>query len=976
MATPTVFISYSHQDEEWKDRLVTHLGVLRQQGALEVWDDRRIEVGTDWHPEIEHTINAASVAVLMVSANFLTSNFILSEEVPRFFQRRLREGLRIFPVIIKPCAWKEVKWLSSIQIRPKDGRPLSSGNENQIDTDLAAIAEEIARIVKGTERVGASTGFVPLGPDRISTAKLPSTSPDLFGREAELATLDEAWADLHTNVLTLVAWGGVGKTALVGNWLSRLAADREAYRGAERIFGWSFYSQGAAEGRQVSADQFIAAALKWFGDPQMAESSASPWDKGERLAELIRQSRTLLVLDGLEPLQNPPPVETGRLKDPALSTLLRELARHNPGLVVITTRLAVDDLKDFTVTASRAAAKQSPSEQEIASSSRTAGLLAMTASATQIDLDTLSDEAGAHYLSHLGVQGTPAELRQASHDFGGHALALTLLGTYLSKVHRGDVRKRDLIAHLTDERKQGAHAQRVLASYERWLNGKAELDILRLMGLFDRPAERGAVEALRREPPIPSLTSNLQHLSSIDWQYAVSNLRDLRLLAAADDDLDTLDCHPLLREYFGEQLRTSNPKAWREAHSRLYEYYKTHAKEHPDTLEEMTPLFAAVMHGCQAGRHQEVLGEVYWQRVLRGNEHFSWKNLGAFGSDLVAVSNFFDSPWRQPIATLREDGKAFVLGQAGLYLRALGRLVEAAQPMQMSLDVAIAQEDWQNAPIRAGNLSELYLTMGDLVQALNYAQQSVELADRSGDAFQRMGKRTTLADALHQAGRLSEAEAAFHEAEEIQKALQPQFPLLYSLQGFRYCDLLLSQGKHQEVQSRVAKFFEWRLPSDSLLDVALEHLSLGRAYLQQAASLRSVSTPRGEIASPPTAARNDEALSSAATHLRRAVDGLRQASDQEFIGRGLLAWAELHRFTGAFAKALNDLDEAFAIATRGGMRLHEADCHLEYARLYVAMNDTDKARAHFVKAKQMVEEIGYHRRDGEVKELEEMNNEQ
>ena len=63
-------------------------------------------------------------------------------------------------------------------------------------------------------------------------------------------------------------------------------------RGAERVFGWSFYSQGAAEGRQVSADQFIAAALTWFGDEDPIKGS--PWDKGERLAELIKQQRTLL----------------------------------------------------------------------------------------------------------------------------------------------------------------------------------------------------------------------------------------------------------------------------------------------------------------------------------------------------------------------------------------------------------------------------------------------------------------------------------------------------------------------------------------------------------------------------------------------------------------------------------------------------------------------------------------------------------
>jgi hypothetical protein len=88
MSKPTVFISYSHRDEEWKDRLVTHLGVLRHQGLLDLWDDRRIGAGQDWKQEIKQAMDAASVAVLLVSAHFLTSRFILGEEVTRLLERR------------------------------------------------------------------------------------------------------------------------------------------------------------------------------------------------------------------------------------------------------------------------------------------------------------------------------------------------------------------------------------------------------------------------------------------------------------------------------------------------------------------------------------------------------------------------------------------------------------------------------------------------------------------------------------------------------------------------------------------------------------------------------------------------------------------------------------------------------------------------------------------------------------------------
>jgi hypothetical protein len=107
----------------------------------------------------------------------------------------------------------------------------------------------------------------------------------------------------------------------------------------------------------------------------------------------------------------------------------------------------------------------------------------------------------------------------------------------------------------------------------------------------------------------------------------------------------------------------------------------------------------------------------------------------------------------------------------------------------------------------------------------------------------------------------------------------------------------------------------------------------------------------------------------AAAHLNQAVDGLRQAGQQDDLPRGLLARAALRRAMGDLARAQADLDEAFSIATRGGMRLHEADCRLEYARLHLARGDRDQARASLAAARKMVEEMGYHRRDGEVAEL-------
>ena len=143
--------------------------------------------------------------------------------------------------------------------------------------------------------------------------------------------------------MSIVAWGGVGKTALVRHWLNRLQSD--GWLGAQRVYAWSFYSQGTREDRQVSEDTFLAHALEWFG--RKCDPRTSPWDKGRLLADAIAKERTVLVLDGLEPLQYPPGPMGGRLRSPGVQTLLQRLtAIGNAGLCLLTTRMEIKDILD------------------------------------------------------------------------------------------------------------------------------------------------------------------------------------------------------------------------------------------------------------------------------------------------------------------------------------------------------------------------------------------------------------------------------------------------------------------------------------------------------------------------------------------------------------------------------------------------------------------------------------------------------
>ncbi len=413
----------------------------------------------------------------------------------------------------------------------------------------------LQQIPPPASRVGTRKPPVRSGPKKISIARLPITGSDVFGREEDIGFLDGAWSNQQVNVVTIVAWGGVGKSTLVNHWLQRMAADH--YRSAEIIFGWSFYRQGTI-GDTSSADEFLDAALSWFGDPDPRIGTA--WEKGERLAKLVVHRRTLLILDGLEPLQNPPGPQEGRLREPSLQALLRELAAFNKGLCVITTRMPVADIADHEQT-----------------------------SALRCDLEELSSDAGAKLLRALGVKGDETELRTTSDEFSGHCLALTLLGSYLSDAYSGDIRCRSEVSgHITQDVRQGGHARKIMESYQAWVGESPELSVLRMLGLFDRPADEKAIAALLESPAITGLTESLTDLSRTEWRTILAKLRRARLLAPEDShNPGQLDTHPLVREYFGEQFRNHQREAWKQCNGRLYNYYRTLAPSLPETLREM-----------------------------------------------------------------------------------------------------------------------------------------------------------------------------------------------------------------------------------------------------------------------------------------------------------------------------------------------------------------------------------------------------
>jgi hypothetical protein len=265
MSGPAVFISYSHKDEVWKDQLLGQLRVLELEGDLSVWNDRKIAAGDEWRAQIETAMENARAAVLLISADFLISKFIRGTEVPRLLQLREKEGLRIIPLIVRPCAWRRVPWLAEIQGRPKDGKALSKSRKAKVEEDLAALAEEIADLLQaarghqGLETPGYQEKIVPEG-----------TTPP--------------------------------RRPLQGSVFRQVSQ------------GFQSLADSAGPGLLLDLGRLPIPGPTFVG--RESELARPLYDRGSRLAYLIRKERSLLILDGIEPLQYPlgrPEIE-GRLK--------------------------------------------------------------------------------------------------------------------------------------------------------------------------------------------------------------------------------------------------------------------------------------------------------------------------------------------------------------------------------------------------------------------------------------------------------------------------------------------------------------------------------------------------------------------------------------------------------------------------------------------------------------------------------------
>ncbi len=1008
MSSPKVFISYSHDSPAHSERVLQFADALRRHGIDIELDRYHVRPSRGWPHWCEEQLrpeNSAFVLVICTETYFQRIHDKVPPDQGRgvFWEGGIiydylydqKGNTRFVPILFAdgnadfiPVPIRHHTRYCVVEFELTD--PGYQDLYRELTGQPLVTKPPLGEIIK----LGSMLA-VNASPLEVRAVKTTFPSADIFrifkyapakliGRESETKLLHEAWSKVQNHVkgrphiLTFVALGGEGKTSLVAKWAAELAA--QDWPGCDAVFAWSFYSQGTRDQVAASSDLFLKEALIFFGndeDKVFAASNAGAFEKGQRLASLVRQSRRLLILDGVEPLQyslaSPTP---GEFKDQGLAALLKELAIDSHGLCIVTTRYSLSDLKAFK-----------------------------NETVAEIELKRLSREAGVHLLQAHGVKGSElrnlllkdsdaksekvSEFEKLVEDVDGHALTLHIMGAFLKKAFHGDIRCRDRVTfEKANKEIDKGHAFRAMAAYAKWMEdgsdeARRELAILRLMGLFDRPATSDCVDALIREPAISGLTEPLVGLEEEDWNCSVDSLEFAKLLTVyreASASPYSLDAHPLLREYFASQLRAREPDAWRAAHYRLYKHLcATTPENKKPALEDLQPLYQAIMHGCAAEEFADAFNEVFEQRILQKQSLYSVMRLGAVQSDMGAMAGFFSSfspPKLNPKVETSAGG--FLLKHLGYCLRAAGRLHDAENSLEAASNVYREANDLPETVVVLGLLCSTRTLLGNLPGALKTAEEQLKLLEPGALWWVKFTALSRLAEISSYIRPYSECiplfDAAFDtfcpQGEDREKSIKSFYSMVKdneqarsSIIGSlsRWGEFCVASGAIEQAiiwAEFVEKLMREEPEFPSELHKGLMSLFVGQAYLAQ-------------LESPLFSDAGDESRRAAMIHqARRRVDDalkwLRSGSRMHELPRALFASAKL-RFLEAgysdFDRAKADLEEAWEIARRGPMKLFLADIHLHRARLFFRVEKYPwiSPQADLAAARKLIEECGYRR---------------
>ena len=524
--------------------------------------------------------------------------------------------------------------------------------------------------------------------------------------------------------VALVALGGAGKTAVTERVVSGLG---EVPRPGG-TFVWSFYEAPRVEG-------FLASALRYFtrGD------EAAPGERLERLQEVLGGGPPhLLVLDGLEVVQSDggDGRARGEFLDPSLRRLLASLTRGlGAARVLMTSRLPLADLEAW----------------------EGSGLRTMA-------LAPLSEEEGVELLSLWGLKGGGGALRELFASTGGHALSVSMMGSYVGSFLGGDVRRFEEVP-LAEAARDDALARRlqtVLSAYARALPER-ERDLLARLCVLGGGVDEEALETIAQAGG--ALAGGLAGMGRAELRRTLARLERLGLVFAAREGQALYSTHPFLRDYFKSLLGVAPELIHAVERERLAARLDTRVHEPPRDGARLDAYEALLLHTLRAGLPLEAY--TLYARSLGGFNHLGLR-LGDMSRGARLISTFAreGDPRRLP-ESLPGPIRGELAYDWGLYAGALGELAFAVRCYETY--VALAERTGDGVALITGlrTLGYTERLRGRLTSARELLGRSLAEALRREDRAHAARGAALLGLVLHDLGEVAAADAHFERARAL-----------------------------------------------------------------------------------------------------------------------------------------------------------------------------------------------------------------
>jgi len=881
-----VFISYSHKDEKWADK------VLRQRlddaGLKVCIDYRDFEAGKMALLNMQDAAKQSKHVVLILTRNWLNSEWSLFEALvggtkdPAGFQKKL------IPLLCEAGIEKDINEFISMRTW----------------VDFTRKDREEVAWKQLFDTLGKPGNLKPASSNWFFGHRYPDVAA-FTGRADELKMLDE-WLENKTESLLIInAFGGFGKSALTWHWFNN-NVDKATWPTA---IWWSFYE------KESGFDSFLSDALPHLGIETKERSSRQQVND---LLDAMQKTNILIVLDGFE-------------------RLLRQYGRMDAALQEDEEKEVDPSQRDCTSQPAETFLRGLSDKQIVSKVLMTSRLFPralegrdgkLQSGCREVELKGFSPDDAVKYFHNEGIAAaTRAEIIELSSAYGYHPLSLTLLVGWINREdgneHRGDIVEAKNLNIFDNIKARRDHV--LERAYESLAPERR--DLLSKISCF-----RGSMEyaVLKKVFPSP------------DLDKALLDLRKRGLLQYAGDS-QRYDMHPIVRHYAYDKFAAPNKT---DAHTCLVNYFEAVPKpQKVNTLEDLAPVIELYHHMVRAGNLDEGL-KLFYDRINKP----AYYQFGAYQLQIELLRALFLDGEDKPSRLKDEAWQAWTLNELANSYSTSGQPSFAVPMFETYIKMheygvshpePYTVNEWKrDLAIGLGNVATMaQIQIGSLNAAERNLRRGIELCNEvSTAAYITASKYRDFGEVLNYCGNWKDAEHNLSEADDIFKKdnhVQGQ-STVWSNRALRF--LLLARANPQSQIENLKSAIEC---TQRALELADETAKIQfpyprdyvRGYWLLGSAYRAVSINS-----------NTDELTLAEENLSKALNLCRQINAVEAEADILLDVARLHYAQGDFKDALEKASEALVITERCGYVLQGADVNLFLAQ-FALEQEKDKAKA-------------------------------